>query len=60
MADNTMNRGNPDRGRINLNQEHEVRYWSQKFGVTEQELRAAVEAAGSSMAKDVEAHLKRH
>jgi hypothetical protein len=59
MADNTTNRGSPDRDRINMNQDHEVRYWSQKFGVSAEELRKAVENAGS-MAKDVEAYIKRH
>jgi len=59
MADNTRNRGSPDRDRINMNQDHEVRYWSQKFGVSAEELRKAVENAGS-MAKDVEAYIKRH
>lgn len=59
MADSTANRGSPDRDRINMNQDHEVRYWSQKFGVSADELRKAVQAAGS-MAKDVEAYIKRH
>jgi hypothetical protein len=50
MADNPNIRGQQDRSRINLSQEHEVRYWSQKFGCTEDELRKAVEAVGPNAA----------
>lgn len=46
MSDNTNTRGEPDRSRINVNQEHEVRYWTQALDVTEEELRAAVDAVG--------------
>lgn len=46
MADNTDDRGPRDRSRINVNQPHELQYWSRKLGVTEQELRSAVEKAG--------------
>lgn len=56
MADDRTNRGPADAARINVNEEHEVRYWTKALGVTEQKLRAAVEAAGV-MAKDVRAHL---
>jgi hypothetical protein len=50
MADNPNIRGQQDRSRINMSQEHEVRYWSQKFGCTEEELRHAVEAVGPTVA----------
>ena len=46
MADNPDDRGPRDRSRINVNQPHELQYWSRKLGVTEQELRSAVEKAG--------------
>ena len=46
MTDDPRNRGEPDRSRINLNEEHEVRYWTKALGATEAELRAAVEAVG--------------
>ena len=42
-----------DRQRINLNQPHEVRYWSSKFGVKSAQLRAAVTLVGP-MAKYVQ------
>lgn len=48
MADNLQERGPRDRSRVNLDQEHEVRYWTKKFGCTEEELREAVRKVGSS------------
>ena len=44
MTDNSQNRGEPDRSLINVNQDHEVRYWTKELGVTEQQLREAVKA----------------
>jgi len=46
MADDPKNRGGQDRGRINVNQPHEVAYWTKALGVTEEELRKAVAAVG--------------
>jgi len=57
MADNPNLRGSPDRDLISLEKAHERTRWAKKFGVTEEELRAAVAAVGHSAAK-VEAHLK--
>jgi len=48
MADNLADRGAQDRSRINVNEAHEVQYWTKALGVTEQQLRAAVAAAGVS------------
>src|SRR4029453_9647216 len=48
MADDTNLRSGQDRARINLSQDHEVRYWIKTLGVTEDELRAAVQQVGSS------------
>ncbi len=56
MPDDKTRSGDPDRRRINLNEDYEVRDWSKKLGVTADELRAA-ERAGP-MADDVEARLK--
>ncbi len=56
MADDPSNRGPQDRSRINVNQEHELRYWSKKFAVSAVELKAAVQKVGTS-AKDVEKEL---
>jgi hypothetical protein len=57
MADDKSNRGGQDRSRINMNEAYEVRYWSEKFGVSKEELQRAVERVGSS-AKAVEQELK--
>ncbi|MDB5826520.1 MAG: hypothetical protein JWQ73_740 [Variovorax sp.] len=51
MADNLNNRGPQDRSRINVNESHELRYWTQTFNVTEAKLRSAVAAAGVSVDK---------
>jgi hypothetical protein len=44
--------------RVNVDEEHEVEYWSKKFGVTPSRLRAAVDKVGTS-ARKVETELKR-
>jgi hypothetical protein len=48
MADNLKDRGPQDRSRINVNESWELQYWTKHFGVTEEQLRAAVKAAGPS------------
>lgn len=55
--DNKDNIASPDRDRINIHENYEVEYWSKKFGVTPDELRQAVEKAGTSRI-DVENQLK--
>jgi len=57
MSDDKSKSGGQDRSRINVNEDYELRDWSKKFGVTPDELRAAVKVAGTS-ADAVEAHLK--
>lgn len=52
MADDTSKRNAQDSGRVNVNERHELAYWTKKWGVTEQELRDAVARAGP-LAKDV-------
>jgi len=47
MTDNLQDRGAQDRRRVNLNQEHEVRYWTEEFGCTEEHLSEAVSRVGS-------------
>ena len=41
-----------DRKRINVNEDYELRYWTEKFGVGADELKRAVERVGP-MAEDV-------
>lgn len=58
MADDPTERGSADRDRINIEEDYEVRDWAKHFGVSEEELRKAVEAAGP-IVKNVERHLRR-
>jgi hypothetical protein len=48
MADDLKNRGAQDRARVNVNEDHEVRYWTQKWGVSKEQLAAAVNKVGVS------------
>ena len=57
MSDDRSKTGNPDRQRINLGEDYEVRDWAKKFGVSEAELRSAVDKVGP-MAADVEREIK--
>lgn len=56
MTDNLSNRGPQDQNRINTSEEWELRYWTKEFGVTEEQLKAAVKAVGP-MVVDVRKHL---
>ena len=46
MADDLKQTGKPDDARINVDQDHEVNYWSEKLGVSRDELRKAVKTGG--------------
>jgi hypothetical protein len=52
MADDPNKRGQADRDRVNVHEPHEVEYWSKKWGVTREQLEAAVKKVGP-MAKHV-------
>ena len=56
MADDLTRRVPEDPTKINVNQSWEVQYWTEKFGVTEQQLKTAVKAVGP-LVKDVKRHL---
>lgn len=58
MADDPSTGGH-ERERIDVGQPHEVDWWTQKFDVSPDELRAAVAAVGTE-ARKVEVFLKRH
>lgn len=58
MSDDTSKRGPADRQRVNVDEDYEVRYWTDKWDVSEERLRQAVAAVGV-MASDVEAWLRR-
>ncbi len=57
MSDDKSKAGGTDRARISTSEDYELRDWSKKFGVTPDELKAAVRAVGP-MAADVEKYLK--
>jgi hypothetical protein len=48
MSDDTTLRRPQDASRIALGEDYEVRYWTKKFGVSEDELADAVKAVGNS------------
>lgn len=50
MSDDTTKRGPQDRVRINMNEAYEVRYWTQRLGISEERLATAVNEVGSSVA----------
>jgi hypothetical protein len=53
MKDDLSKRGPRDRSLISTSEDYEVRYWSRKFGVTADQLKAAIRKVGNS-AKAVE------
>jgi len=48
--DNKAKTGSPDGKRINVEEDYELEYWSEKFGISRNELKKAVKAAGTSAA----------
>jgi hypothetical protein len=59
MSDDLNKRSGSDRSRISLGEEHEVRYWTEKLGVSREELERAVKAVGNSPDR-VREHLHKH
>jgi hypothetical protein len=57
--DNKEKVGGQDRARINVNEEYEVEYWKLRFGVSSEELKRAVEEAGTTQAEEIELYLKK-
>lgn len=55
--DDKKKTGSPDRDRINVNEDYELKSWSKKFGITAEQLKQAVKKAGTS-AQAVEKYLK--
>jgi hypothetical protein len=58
MTDDRVITGEPEATRINLNEDYEVRYWTKRFGVDPETLKAAVQRVGTR-ARDVEAALRK-
>lgn len=57
MADDLKQRGGHDRTRVDVGQEHGLRHWSEKFGVSKERLKEAVQAVGTQVEK-VQGHLR--
>ncbi|RYG90217.1 MAG: DUF3606 domain-containing protein [Alphaproteobacteria bacterium] len=51
MSDDKSKPGSPDRDRINMSEDYEVRDWSESLGVTPERLEEAVNAVGNSADK---------
>jgi len=58
MPNDLTDRVPSDQSRINMNEVWEIRWWCVQFGVTEDELRKAVDAVGPTPA-EVEQQLKK-
>ncbi len=50
--------GRPDREKINISENYEVEYWTKTLGISAEELKKAVEEAGTS-SDAVKEHLKK-
>ena len=53
MADNLKDTGHLDRDLINMNESWEVIYWSQKWGITVEQLKQAGRFANSSTVRKI-------
>ncbi|GJE70127.1 DUF3606 domain-containing protein [Methylorubrum podarium] len=51
MADDLERRGPEDKNKISLTEPWEVRYWTNRFGVTEAQLRECIRRVGNGTAK---------
>jgi hypothetical protein len=51
MSDDKTKKGTPDRKLISLNEDYEVRYWTEALGVSETRLRELVAKHGHSAEK---------
>jgi hypothetical protein len=59
MADNKNIQDGRDHSKVNGNESYELSYLEEKLGVSREQVRAAIEAAGNNR-EDVEAWLKKH
>jgi hypothetical protein len=55
MSDNKQDRGPQDRSRISLEEDYEVRYWTEALGVSRERLEELVRQHGNSADKVREA-----
>ena len=50
MPDDLTKRGSPDRSKIAMTEDHEVKYWTKHLGVSRDGLQRAVDKVGNSAA----------
>jgi len=50
MSDDKSRRVQPDRSKINMNEDYEVKYWAKELGVTRSELQRVVDKVGNAAA----------
>jgi len=48
VADDLYKKGPPDSRRVNIHEEHELKYWSKEFKVSKEKIIEAVTAVGTS------------
>lgn len=58
MPDDLGKTGKQDDARINVDQDHELTYWSERFGVSPDKVRGAVAQVGP-LVKKVREHLQK-
>lgn len=58
MSDSKDKQDYHDRDRISTSEDYEMQYWSEKFGISKEELKFVIEKVGP-MVKDVEGALKK-
>ena len=50
MVDDKTKRGQPDRSKINMGEDYQVKYWAKELGVTRSELQRVVDKVGNAAA----------
>ena len=50
MTDNLTKKDQPDRSKINMHEDYEVKYWTKELGVSKEKLQKAVDKVGNSAA----------
>jgi hypothetical protein len=50
MPDDKTNRGQPDRSKINMSEDYEVKYWIKHLGISHERLKQVVDKVGNSAA----------
>ena len=50
ISDDRLNRREPDRSKINMEEDYEVQYWMRQLGTTREELQRVVDLVGNSAA----------